>query len=172
MSILIKSLLHFSQLNLNKKLSFVSCRELIEDVITDLDTLIKESDTVLEIGEMPELYVYESQIRQMFQNLITNSIKFQKKGAGVRPKIIITSTQLDKKWQFSVSDNGIGISAIHFDRVFQIFQRLHSTDEYEGNGIGLANCKKIAQLHQGEIWLESTLGRGTTFYFTISILMQ
>jgi len=117
------------------------------------------------VGEMPELNIYEIETGQLFQNLIANAIKFQKKG--VPPQIQIRSKKINEKWQFSVSDNGIGIAPAHYERIFDIFQRLHNNDEYEGNGIGLANCKKIVELHHGKIWIESTLGNGTTFNFTI-----
>ena len=95
-------------------------------------------------------------------------IKFNKKDA--IPKIDISSEKKEDKWQFSVSDNGIGIAREHFEKLFEIFQRLHTNEEYEGNGIGLANCKKIVQLHSGEIWVESIPGKGTKFHFTIPIL--
>ena len=168
MSILIKSLLDFSRLGRNTKLTYVDCKTLIDDVIADLDTMIKTSNAVIEVTEMPKLNVYETEIRQVFQNLITNAIKFQKKDT--QPKIQISSEKINEKWKFSVSDNGIGIAPVHFERVFDIFQRLHTNEEYEGNGIGLANCKKIVQLHQGEIWVESNPVQGTIFYFTIPIL--
>jgi len=166
MSQLIKSLLDFSRLGHNIKLTLVDCMTLIYDVIADLETMIKTSNVVIEVEQMPELILYETEMRQVFQNLITNSIKFHKKDTP--PKIKISSEKLNEKWKFSVSDNGIGIAPEHFERVFDIFQRLHiNEDEYEGNGIGLANCKKIIQLHQGEIWLNSNIGKGTTVYFTI-----
>ena len=165
-SILIKSLLDFSRLGNNIKLTHVDCKKLIDDVIDDLETMIKTSNAVIEVTEMPELNLYETEIRQVFQNLITNAIKFQKKDT--QPKIQIRSEKINEKWEFSVSDNGIGIDLAHFEKVFVIFQRLHADEEeYEGNGIGLANCKKIIQLHQGEIWVESVIGHGATFHFTI-----
>ncbi len=168
MSILIRLLLDFSELDLNKKLIYVDCKKIINDVIADLDIMIKTSNTIIEITEMPKLNVYETGIRQLFQNLITNAIKFRKKD--IQPKIKISSEKINEQWIFSVSDNGIGIAPVHFERIFDIFQRLNTNEEYEGNGIGLANCKKIVQLHQGEIWVESTIGEGTTFHFTISNL--
>jgi light-regulated signal transduction histidine kinase (bacteriophytochrome) len=127
--------------------------------------MIKASNTRVEVADLPQLNVYETEISQVFQNLIINAIKFQKKG--VQPDIQIRSERIKDAWKFSVRDNGIGIAASHFERVFGIFQRLHTHEEYEGSGIGLANCKKIIQLHRGEIWIESTLGEGSTFYFTI-----
>lgn len=169
MSILVKALLDFSRLGRNKKLASVDCKKLLQYVIADLNTVIKNSQVVIDIGEMPTLNLYEIEMGQLFQNLITNAIKFSKKN--IRPEIRISSRKINEKWQFSVSDNGIGIAPSHFDRVFEIFQRLHTNDEFEGNGIGLANCKKIIELHQGEIWIESKLGEGATFHFTIPQLL-
>jgi signal transduction histidine kinase len=169
MSILIKSLLDFSRLGRNIKLVNSDCKVLINEVIADLGTVIKSSNAVIEVAKMPTLNLYETEIRQVFQNLITNAIKFQHKGT--RPEIKIGSEKINDNWRFSVSDNGIGIAPAHYERVFDIFQRLHSNeDEYEGYGIGLANCKKIVHLHQGEIWVESNPDKGSTFYFTIPIL--
>jgi signal transduction histidine kinase len=166
MSLLIKSLLDFSRLGRNIKLTSVDFKKIIDDVVADLETMIKTSHAVIEVAEMPKLNVYETDIRQVFQNLISNAIKFQK--SGNQPKIQIRSEKVNERWKFSISDNGIGIDPAHFDRVFDIFQRLHTSEvDYEGNGIGLANCKKIVQLHQGEIWIESNIGLGTTFNFTI-----
>ncbi|MBA2612351.1 MAG: two-component sensor histidine kinase [Bacteroidetes bacterium] len=165
MSLLINSLLIFSQLGHNRKLTSVDMKKLLNEVLDDHETLIKSTNTIIEIPEMPVLNIYETEMHQLFQNLITNAIKFQK--AGVQPQISILSEEINGKWQFAVKDNGIGIEAIHYEKIFDIFQRLHGKTEYEGSGIGLANCKKIVQLHQGEIWLESLPNEGTTFYFTI-----
>jgi PAS domain S-box-containing protein len=165
MSILVRALLDFSLLGRDKKLTLVDCKKLILDVIADLQAKIKASDTTIDVGDMPALNIYEIEIGQLFQNLITNAIKFQRNGA--HPHIEIRSKNVDGKWQFSVSDNGIGIAPAHFNKIFAIFQRLHGNNEYQGNGIGLANCKKIVELHQGRIWVESTLGEGTIFNFTI-----
>jgi PAS domain S-box-containing protein len=165
MSILVGALLDFSRLGRKKKLAFVDCKKTIANVIADLQSLINKTNATIDVGEMPELNIYEIETGQLFQNLIANAIKFQKKG--VPPQIQIRSKKINEKWQFSVSDNGIGIAPAHYERIFDIFQRLHNNDEYEGNGIGLANCKKIVELHHGKIWIESTLGNGTTFNFTI-----
>jgi signal transduction histidine kinase len=169
MSLLITSLLTFSQLGHNRKLTRVDVKKVLDDVLEDHEILMTASNTCIEISEMPVLTIYETEMYQLFQNLITNSIKFQQ-GDG-QPKIIITSTEQSGRWQFAVTDNGIGIAPAYYEKIFDIFQRLHSNKEYEGSGIGLANCKKIVQLHQGEIWVESVPKQGTTFYFTIPNLI-
>ena len=168
MSLLINSLLTFSQLGNNKMLAGVDCKKVIDDVLADLEILIITTNTSIEVGEMPTINIYETEMRQLFQNIITNAIKFQR--PDVQPKIKISSREINGKWNFTVMDNGIGIAPAYFEKIFDIFQRLHTSKEYEGSGIGLANCKKIVQLHQGEIWLESKPEQGTTFHFTISNL--
>ncbi|MBA2610982.1 MAG: GHKL domain-containing protein [Bacteroidetes bacterium] len=165
MSLLINSLLIFSQLGQDRKLTNISIKSVLDGIINDHDALIKSTNTVIEIEAMPTLNIYETEMYQLFQNLITNAIKFQK--AGSQPKIKIWAEEKKDKWQFAVSDNGIGIDAVHYEKIFDIFQRLHEKKAYEGSGIGLANCKKIIQLHRGEIWLKSKLNEGTIFYFTI-----
>lgn len=166
MTNLIKSLLNFSKLGYNKILTYTDCKKLVEDVIDDLKTSIKSSGAVITVDPLPVIYLYEAEIRQLFQNLISNAIKFKK--PAVAPVIKITCEKLNTTWKFSIVDNGIGIDRVYFERVFDIFQRLKTNETYEGSGIGLANCKKIVQLHQGEIWIESTPGLGTTFFFTLS----
>jgi light-regulated signal transduction histidine kinase (bacteriophytochrome) len=163
---LINSLMEFSQLGRNKKLVKVDCSQLIDNVVADLKSLINASNAVIDVSEMPVLNLYEVEIRQLFQNLISNSIKFQKKDQ--QPKIQISCVKQGDRWKFSITDNGIGIESSQFERIFDLFQRLHiDEEEYEGKGIGLAYCKKIVQLHQGEIWVESNMGEGTAFHFTI-----
>jgi light-regulated signal transduction histidine kinase (bacteriophytochrome) len=168
MSALVKALLDFSRLGRDKKLAYVDCNKIVQDTMADLADTINSSGAIIQVGEMPSLNAYETEIHQLFQNLISNAIKFRKKNT--QPEIQIHSEKLIDKWKVSVRDNGIGIAPNHFDRIFHIFQRLHKAEEYEGYGVGLPNCKKIVELHGGEIWVESVLGEGTTFHFTISNL--
>ncbi len=169
MTMLIKSLLEFSLLGHNTKMSSVDLNVLIGEVIGDLGAMVEQSGAVFEVQNLPTLPVYEFQIRQIFQNLLTNAIKFTRKD--IKPKIKITSRKLDDMWLFSIIDNGIGILPEHFETVFGVFERLHSKNAYEGSGIGLASCKKIARLHNGEIWVESIFGEGTSIHFTIGDLI-
>ena len=142
---------------------------IVDEVLGDLELLIKEKQAEIKVGYLPQLEAIPGQMRQVFQNLITNAIKFRKKD--LQLKIQISSEKINDKWRFCVSDNGIGIAPADFERVFEIFQRLHSNEEYEGSGIGLANCKKIIHLHRGEIWIDPKREEGTTFYFTIANLI-
>ena len=165
MSMLTKALLDYSRLGHGRKRSMIQMSELIKNVIADLENMISASGTIIIVGEMPQLNIYEIEMRQLFQNLITNAIKFRK--PNITPEIHIDAIPLDNKWRFSIRDNGIGIAPEHYDRIFQIFQRLHLNEKYEGYGIGLANCKKIAELHGGEIFVKSEFGKGSTFIFTV-----
>jgi len=165
MSVLVKSLLDFSRLGRNTKLSLVDSKTLVQAVISDLQTMIRTSNAQIDLFEMPHLVAYEVELRQVFQNLIINAIKFRRND--FQPRIEIRSEKVPSGWQFSVADNGIGIDPVHFERIFDIFQRLHTDEEYEGSGIGLSNCKKIVESHQGSIRVESAPQNGSTFYFTI-----
>lgn len=133
--------------------------------MADLHTAIDESKVEIQKGKLPVIHGYSTEMKQLFQNLISNAIKFRKKE--VSPKIQISSQPINGGWEFSVRDNGIGIAEEHNERIFVIFQRLHSRSEYEGTGIGLSHCKKIVELHGGRIWVHSKPGEGSSFHFTI-----
>lgn len=166
MGILINSLLEYAKLGKNKQLSLTDCNAVVSHVIADLNNLIKNNNARIEVlDKLPTLYAYETELRQLFQNLINNAIKFRKEG--VAPEIKIGCVQKDGYTEVSVQDNGIGIAHSHSRRIFDIFQRLHSESEYEGHGIGLANCKKIVDMHGGKIWVESQPGKGSIFKFTL-----
>jgi light-regulated signal transduction histidine kinase (bacteriophytochrome) len=104
-------------------------------------------------------------LKLLFQNLISNAIKFRKPDD--HPEIQITAEKKKGYWQFSFADNGIGMDPQFHEKIFDLFKRLHTREQYDGSGIGLAHCKKVAELHGGKIWVDSTPGKGSTFYFTI-----
>lgn len=165
MSSLIKSLLEYSLIGKNSKLQTVDCNNLLKEISRDLRSLMHESGAILEFNNLPTISGYQTELRQLFQNLIINSIKFRKKN--VPPHITINFFEEKEHWKFACKDNGIGIPGEAKEKVFVIFQRLHSKSEYEGSGIGLSHCQKIVDLHGGNIWLDSIANQGTTFYFTI-----
>jgi PAS domain S-box-containing protein len=166
MNILIRSLLDFSRLGKGRQLSDISCETLLKDVLSDLNRLIKSSDAKIVVHNLPKIKGYETELRQVFQNLINNAIKFSKPDQ--TPHIEISAHPVSNGYEFWVADNGIGIEPKYFDKIFHIFQRLNTSDE--GYGIGLANCLKIVQMHSGKIWVESQPGQGSTFKFIIKNL--
>jgi len=164
MQILIKDILDYSHIGDNKNTSKVNCNRLLQDVLSDMSVSIKESNAKINFENLPVINGY-TDISYLFQNLISNSIKFRKKDS--QPIINITAQERDNGWLFAIADNGIGIDKMNYDRIFAVFQKLHSQKKYAGTGIGLAHCKKIVELHGGKIWVESELQRGSTFYFII-----
>lgn len=165
MKVLIKDLLDYSRIGREKEIKQVDCNNLLAEVLADLDQIIKESRASVRTERLPVIHAYPTELKLLFQNLITNSIKFHK--PGLAPAVVIGSEKENGHWKFSVRDNGIGIDRQFADRIFIIFQRLHNRSQYEGSGIGLAHCKKIAELHGGHIWVESEPGEGSRFFFTI-----
>jgi PAS domain S-box-containing protein len=165
MSTLVRDLLEYSLLGKESVKTLVDCNKIVDAVLCDLDDLIKAGSTKITVEELPVFTGYETEMRQLFQNLIGNAIKYQKPGNC--PEIHISAENLDKEWLFSIQDNGIGIDQKYFEKIFIIFQRLHNRNEYDGTGIGLANCRKVVGLHGGKIWVVSTPGAGSTFKFTI-----
>ncbi len=159
---LIKDLLDFSAIGINTQISTIDCNLLLEGVKRDMHA----TNATITVHQLPVIKGYEIELRLLFQNLISNGIKFQKKGKS--PIIDISAEREGNYWKFAIKDNGIGIEPEYQDKIFMLFKRLHSRDEYEGTGIGLAHCKKIVEIHKGNIWVESKPGIGTTFYFTIA----
>ena len=166
MKTLIKDLLDYSRIGREKEARLVDSRELLTEVLADLDKSIRDADAKIRSANLPELRAYPTELKLLLQNLITNAIKFRHPDR--TPEIFIEAKPEVTGWKFMVSDNGIGIEPQFLERIFIIFQRLHSRTKYDGSGIGLAHGKKIAELHGGTIWAESKPGEGSQFFFTIS----
>lgn len=165
MHTLINDLLTYSRVGFAGK-EFEQCdiRNVLQSVTDNLKLSITEANAKIQSNNMPVINADASQMIQLFQNIIGNSLKFKN---GRTPEINISVKDEDRDWLFAVRDNGIGIQKEYLDKIFVVFQRLHSISEYPGTGIGLAICKKIVERHNGKIWAESEFGEGTTFYFTI-----
>ena len=165
---LVEDLLAYSRVGTQEQtLAAVDCQQVVREVISNLQTSIVESGAEIIDRDLPCLMADRTQLVQLFQNLLANAVKFRHQDTA--PKIIIQAKlTTDNYWLFSVEDNGIGISAKYFDRIFKIFKRLHTNREFTGTGVGLALCRKIVERHGGKIWLESQLGQGSTFFFTMA----
>jgi len=165
MQTLINDLLAFSRVGTRGKLlTPTDCETLLGHTLSDLKVSIEDSGAVITHDPLPTVIADGAQLAQVFQNLIGNAIKFKSEEP---PRIHISAERRAGEWVFTVSDNGIGIDTKYFERIFVIFQRLHSREEYSGTGIGLSVCKKIVERHGGRMWVESEPERGSTFYFTI-----
>ena len=166
---LIKDLLAYSRVtSRGETFKPVHCEDVVHYAIDNLKTAIEESETTITLPKQPLPMIMgdKTQLVQLFQNLIGNAIKFRDE----QPPAVQIDVERDaggNEYLFSVKDNGIGMDMQYADKVFTIFQRLHTTEEYEGTGMGLALCKKIVERHGGKIWMESELGKGSTFYFTV-----
>lgn len=137
----------------------------VQNALTNLKFSIEEANAKVTVGPLPVVMADSRQLTQLFQNLLSNSIKYRR---GSEPQISVTAEHLDQQWSFLIQDNGLGIEPIYFERIFGIFQRLHTRSEYPGTGIGLALCKKIVERHGGRIWIESEPGVGSSFHFTLN----
>lgn len=166
MSNLVEGLLDYSRIGAEKHLSEVDCNELLKNIQVDLKTLINENNASIQFDYLPIIMAYPTELRLLFQNLIINAIKFKQDNTD--PIIKISCQILSNYWKFSVSDNGIGIAKKDQEKIFIIFQRLYQNKNFKGTGIGLAHSQRIVSLHDGKIWVESEIGKGSTFYFTIS----
>ncbi|WP_456461511.1 sensor histidine kinase [Reichenbachiella sp.] len=165
MSQLIKGLLDYGRLGKSDSKENINCNDLMVDLKKDLATGLKESNTKLEVSDLPVVKGHPIELRLLLQNLISNGMKFSKPDEP--PVIHVKAKRKRGEVVFCVEDNGIGIAEEHRDRIFEIFQRLHNKDKYEGTGIGLAHCRKIVELHGGQIWVESEPDKGSSFYFSI-----
>jgi signal transduction histidine kinase len=165
MTNLIKGLLDFSRIGNKRELVKVDCLELVQNIVLDFEMAIKAVDGSVTIKELPVVVGNPIELRILFQNLISNGLKFRK--YNVPPVVVVSAFQYGSFVEFSIKDNGIGIADEDFGKIFLIFQRLHSNEEYEGTGLGLAYCRKIVELHGGKIWIESKKEVGSNFIFTL-----
>lgn len=164
---LIIGLLEYSRVSTHgKPFSKIDIGLILDNVMKDLEVQIRETDATVTYSDMPVIPADEAQMTGLFQNLLQNAIKFRQ--TDTKPRIDITCVQDGPYYSFRVHDNGIGIEPQYFDRIFVIFQRLHSREEYPGTGIGLALCKRIVERHGGTIRIESIPGKGSSFHFTIA----
>jgi light-regulated signal transduction histidine kinase (bacteriophytochrome) len=142
----------------------VDCEDVLARVIADLRLAVRKSKAVITHDPLPTVYGDSAQLGQLFQNLISNAVKFRRDEP---PRVHISATEEDGQWHFSVQDNGIGIEQQHAERIFVMFQRLQPRTKFPGTGIGLAVSKKNVERHNGRIWVVSEPGKGSTFWFTI-----
>lgn len=165
MQVLVKDLLTFSRVvRAGTTSKNVDCNVALQEAVRSLTAAIEETCAVVTHAALPNLWADQTQITQIFQNLIGNAIKFRREAP---PECAVSVEKSGRNWLFSVSDNGIGIAPEYTENVFVVFQRLHARTEYPGNGIGLAICKKIIEHYGGTIWVESRVGQGSTFKFTL-----
>ena len=164
----IQSLLNYSRVGLNKgEFYVVDFNLVVAETLLKLRQLIKNTGAVIHYSDLPHIPANSLQIGQLFQNLISNAIKYRHQDRPVNIRVV--AEEQSEEYLFSIEDNGIGIDPQYYDKLFQVFQQLPTQENHDGHGIGLATCKKIVERHHGKIWLDSQLGKGTTFYFTIPI---
>lgn len=165
MKLLIDDLLAFSRLNTRaKEFECFNGEKLLDEVILNLKKSIDDNRAVITHDPLPDMKGDSSQIKQLLQNLLSNAIKFRTDDP---PEIHISVQELEEDYKIGIHDNGIGIDSEYQKKIFDIFRRLHTREEYPGTGIGLSICKRIVERHGGKIWVESEKGKGSAFYFTI-----
>ncbi|MHA2230975.1 MAG: ATP-binding protein [Candidatus Hodarchaeales archaeon] len=163
---MIEDLLTFSRVGTaNRPFKPTDSNAVLDYVMVFLRNVIVENEAEIDRTPLPIVMADETQLEQLFQNLISNAIKFRK--ADVPPKVQVGASCKAGEWLFFVKDNGIGIESQYLERIFRLFERLHGRTKYEGTGLGLSICKKIVERHGGRIWVESAIGEGTVFYFTL-----
>lgn len=170
MSVLIKALLNYSRIGKNREFAPVNMNRVLNNVTNDLSASIIQTNAEVKSEHLPIIIGLAPELKQLFHHLIDNAIKFRKKNES--PKIYIGYRESFNEYEFYIRDNGIGIDPIYQSKIFNIFQRLHKESEYSGYGIGLANCKKIAEVHNGKIKVSSTKGEGSEFRVIISKFMK
>lgn len=166
---MIQGLLYYSRVGTKGgKFELTNTEDTLNDALSNLKLTVKENNAEITHDKLPTVIADKGQLTQLFQNLIENAIKFKKED--IPPKIHISAVKDEKKneYIFTVSDNGIGMEPQYTDKIFEVFKRLHTIDEYRGAGIGLAISKRILERHGGRIWVKSELGKGSTFYFTLN----
>ncbi|ADZ09998.1 PAS/PAC sensor signal transduction histidine kinase [Methanobacterium lacus] len=162
---MINDLLEYSRIgNQEREFEYLQSEKLLDTVLMNLKSSITDTNAIITHDPLPLIFANEQLMIQLFQNIISNSIKYH---GEKNPEIHISTDNANDEYIFIIKDNGIGMNQNHLKKIFTIFQRLHTREEYEGTGIGLAIVQKIVQKHRGKIWVESELGKGTTFYFTI-----
>ncbi|MBI4289129.1 MAG: PAS domain S-box protein [Chloroflexi bacterium] len=167
MNRMIEDLLEFSRVGTRgKSPEPADCEAAMAEALKNLKVAIEESGAVVSHDPLPTIMADIAQIARLFQNLVGNAIKFRREEA---PRVHISAERKENEWVFSVRDNGIGVAAEDFPQLFQVFSRLHARDKYPGTGVGLAVCKRIVECHGGRLWVESKVGKGSTFYFTIPV---
>ena len=165
MNRLITDLLDHSRLRRSATVEAIDCNRLLDVVVADLSAAVDVARAEIRIERLPTIHGQRTELHLLFLNLLGNAIKFRR--PETPPEISVAATRTPDGWRFTVTDNGIGITPAHHERIFQIFQRLHGRDDVEGTGIGLAHCRKIVELHDGEIGVESAPGHGSVFFFTL-----
>ncbi|XGC80698.1 ATP-binding protein [Bdellovibrio bacteriovorus] len=167
---LIDSLLNYSRLTTPiKEFKSVDINEILKSTEQNLEKVMQETGARLVYKNLPKVLGDNDFINQLFQNLISNSIKFR---SSESPEITISAEDNGVMWKFILQDNGIGFDPTYKDEIFKLYKKLHGTDTYQGSGIGLATCRKVVELHGGKIWADSTPGQGTRFYFTLPKLVS
>lgn len=166
MTVMIKGLLEFSRIGNKRETVEVNCQEVVHTIVLDFDAALKAVQGTITVHELPKIKGNPVELRMLFQNLISNGLKFRK--ADTPPVIEVSAKDNSTHVEFCIKDNGIGIEQADHEKIFMIFQRLNPLEQYEGTGLGLAYCRKIVELHGGKIWINSTKNVGSAFYFTLT----
>lgn len=164
MEMLIHGLRTYITIKGDEPLALVDASAAVQSCVNSLRAAVEEQQARIEFGELPMVRIPQAHLEQVFQNLIHNALKYRSKQ---EPHVQITASKDGNFWCFAVRDNGIGIAAQYTKQIFGVFKRLHTYDQYQGSGIGLAICKRIVERCGGRIWVESSVGRGSTFFFTL-----